>query len=115
MWSPPNIKPDNLRGAQRKRVLMSAVVCDDQGRQIQDCTLRDVSESGARIGFARMARPLQTLFLINVRERIVHRARLIWHNGFEAGIAFTGTTPLSSVADPSLSFLRKLWMDRAAR
>jgi hypothetical protein len=114
MSPPPNNKPDNRRGAQRKRVLMSAAVCDDQGRQIQDCTLRDVSESGARIGFARMARPLETLYLVNIRERIVHHARLIWHNGFEAGIAFAATTPLSNV-DPPLGFLRKLWMERTAR
>jgi hypothetical protein len=115
MWSPPNNKPDNLRGAQRKRVPLSAMACDDLGQQIQDCTLRDMSESGARIGFARMARPLETLFLINIRERIVHHARLIWHNGFEAGVAFNGTTPLASIVDPSLGFLRKLWMERTAR
>lgn len=115
MWSPPDstAKHDNLRGARRKRVLMSAVLCDDKGRQIQDCTLRDVSESGARIGFARTRLPIGDMFLIDIRARVAHHAKLVWHNGLEAGIAFTGTTPLSG--DPALGFLRKLWLERATR
>jgi PilZ domain-containing protein len=108
-------RPGNLRGARRKRVLMSGVICDGKGKQVQDCTLRDVSESGARIGFARTRLPLGEMFLIDVRARLAHPAKLVWHNGLEAGITFTDTIKLSGIADPSLGFLRKLWLERATR
>jgi hypothetical protein len=107
--------PEEQRGSQRKRVLMTGVLCDTQGAQVQDCTIRDLSETGARIGFARMTRPLEQFFLINVRERMAYAGQLVWHNGLEAGITFDVRIALNAVQDPRLAFLKRLWMERATR
>jgi PilZ domain len=103
------------RPRRRQRVLLSAVVVYAEGKQSFDCTIRDISEGGARIAFQKGSQFPSSFYLINIRDRIVYDAGVVWCGPSEAGIAFTKTFPLSDLVDPAQSFLKRLWLNRASR
>jgi hypothetical protein len=103
------------RDTRRRRVMSFGLVVPDENHPGLDCTIRDVSDGGARIGFARSV-PLPTHFwLIEVRARIVYDVEVAWRNDLEAGLSFRDSFPLSQIAGPGLLFLKRLWMKHATR
>jgi hypothetical protein len=48
-------------------------------------------------------------------SRVAHAATVVWERGPEAGLSFASTIRLAELADPSLSFLKKCWLERAVR
>ena len=77
------------RSAHRQRTLKAAkVILTDW--TTMDCTIRDISEGGARllIGDA-FALPEDFRILIVMSNTIVP-AKLLWQRGLTAGVAFTG-------------------------
>jgi hypothetical protein len=75
----------------------------------------DLSESGARVAIHKSILFPSAFYLINVRARSVHDARVILCGGAQAGVAFARSFPLSEITDPQLGYLRRLWLERAAR
>ena len=77
------------RGAHRQRTLKAAkVILTDW--TTMDCTIRDISEGGARILFGdAFALPPEFRILIVMSNTIVP-AKLLWQRGLTAGVAFTG-------------------------
>src|SRR5262249_36025459 len=108
-------KASERRPKSRKQVLMGAVIAYDEGRHAFDCTIRDISETGARIAIPRNRRLPQDFFLINMKDRVAYEARIARNNGADTGVAFTRTLKLTSITDPSLRFLNRLWLERATR
>jgi hypothetical protein len=103
------------RDARRRRVMSFGLVVPDAGHPGLDCTIRDVSDGGARIGFARtVALPAQ-FWLIEVRARMAHLAEIAWRNDLEAGLRFCDSFALSQIADPRHLFLKQLWLKHATR
>lgn len=103
------------RPRRRKSVLLPAVVTQAEGKQRFDCTIRDLSDSGARIAMPKGSLFAENFYLINIRDRMVCRARLIWQMEAEAGLAFETMVPLAAITDPALTFLKRLWLERAIR
>ncbi len=103
------------RDTRRRRVLSFGLVVPDENHPGLDCTIRDVSDGGARIGFARTV-PLPAQFwLIEVRARMAYRAEVAWRNDLEAGLRFHNQFALSAIADPRHLFLKQLWLQHATR
>ena len=103
------------RPRRRKDVSLSALLACDGGKQVVPCTIRDVSDSGARIALSRQPQFPATLYLINLRDRSAHEARVTWCGTAEAGLAFTRNFALNAITDPALAFLRRIWMNHATR
>lgn len=103
------------RDSHRHRVVSFGLVVPDEAHPGLDCTIRDISDDGARIGFASGV-PLPARFwLIDVRARMVYDATVAWRDELEAGLSFRDSFTPSQIADPGLLFLRRLWLKHATR
>ncbi len=103
------------RALGRKRVLMTGVIAYNQGVHAVDCTIRDLTAHGARVAFSRSQPIPPAVWLINVRERMAYDTRVCWRHEQDIGLAFLRTLNLGDIDDPSLGFLRRLWLSKAAR
>ena len=103
------------RPKTRKRVLLTGIITYAEGAHSFDCTIRNLSETGARIGVGKNMPFPSDFHVINVRDRIAYDAKLVWNKGGEIGVTFKKVTPLAAITDPALGFLKRLWMAKAAR
>jgi hypothetical protein len=103
------------RPCRRKRVLLPAVVLYDEGKQEFDCTIRDLSESGARIAIPNISKFPSHFYLLDIRGRIAYDASVAWCGKSEAGLEFQNILRLTDIVDPALSFLKRVWFQRAGR
>jgi hypothetical protein len=103
------------RPARRRRTLLGGRVTYDDGAHVFDCTIRDLSDSGARITVPGQQPIAPRVFLINIRDRVVYEARVVWNRSGQAGLAFEKTLLLADLADKRLDYLKHLWLERASR
>ena len=103
------------RPHKRRRMLLGGVVVSGAGAYVFDCSIRNLSESGAKIVCAKGVQLPPRFHLIIVRDRLVCEAELSWRQGDAYGVAFKARTPLSDIDDPALSHLTQLWLSRANR
>lgn len=103
------------RQKRRKQTLASALLTVPPGATAIDCTIRDISDTGARVSMAKVGALPDSFFLINIRDRIAYEVTLAWRNETEGGLHFTRVMPLNDIQDPALGFLKKLWLARATR
>jgi hypothetical protein len=101
------------RKAPRKRVLRSSkIVCGD-GACVLDCTIRDISATGARITLnSRRAIPAN-LFLLDMADRIAYEALVVSERAGGYGLKFLKTHPLAAINAPELRYLKRLWIELA--
>jgi hypothetical protein len=76
--------------------------------------MRDISSQGAKIAVPRGGVPLNEFHLINVRDRNVSMASVMWRDGTEMGVSYTAPKSLSSLT-PDLDFLKRAWLQCAIR
>jgi len=100
------------RPKRRKRVLLGGIVVSADGSHSFNCSIRDVSETGGRILLNGQQIPSQ-FYLIEVRDRVAHEAKVIWENEKEVGVLFKNTFRLADITDPAKYFLSQLWFARA--
>ena len=112
----PELSPQvERRPERRRRTLLGGCIVFDDGKQVFDCTIRNLSKSGARITLpAGYSIPTQ-IFLIHLRDRLVYEAVIVWRKDGEAGLSFKKELRLSELADSQLAYLQALWFERAAR
>lgn len=103
------------RPQRRTRVLLGGRITYFDGAQCFDCTIRDLTKAGARISLPRNQPIPSSVYLINMRDRTAHEAKVAWNNGKEVGLSFVKSYPLSEITDPKLSYLKQLWHERAMR
>ena len=108
-------KPAERRPKSRRQVLLTGIIASPGGDSSVDCTIRDLSETGARVIAAKGAQFPPTFYLINIRDRVAYEARVVRSEGLEAGVVFQKTLPLSGLTDPALGFLKRMWMSKATR
>lgn len=77
---------EDLRKGERYRVLSHARII--AGGVVADCIIRDLSESGARLGVSRRVRLPAQFDLQFVQHGLELRARLRWRRGDYAGVSF---------------------------
>ena len=94
---------------------MTGIIAYKDGAFSFACTIRDLSETGARLVVGKGAQFPSDFFLINIRDRTAYDAKVVWNDGARIGVTFKKTYPLSEIADPSLKYLKDLWMSKAAR
>jgi len=55
----------------------------------------------------------QHFYLINIRDRVAYEASLVRSESLDAGVVFKKILPLSGLTDPTLAFLKRMWMSKA--
>jgi hypothetical protein len=81
------ISNDERRVAPRRRVLKSAKIFINGGVSVFDCTVRDVSASGARLSLG-IFQVLPKRFDLVVNDLGTHRCELVRIVGNEYGVRF---------------------------
>lgn len=80
---------DLRRALPRRRVLKDAkLVLSDWS--VVDCTIRDMSATGARLEFGGPTELPEELRLLVVSSNMLIPARRAWQRGLSAGVRFTG-------------------------
>ncbi|WP_414472289.1 PilZ domain-containing protein [Microvirga sp. M2] len=76
------------RTSPRTRTLLEGCIVYNGGLSRMDCTIRDLSSTGARLVFAQPVRIPAEFELQIPRRRIARRAQIIWYDGRTHGIMF---------------------------
>jgi hypothetical protein len=114
--SPPELPPAaDRRPERRRRTLLGGRVTFNDGAHVFDCTIRDLSKSGARITVPGQQPIASHVYLINIRDRVVYDAVVVWNRGGHAGLSFQKTLQLAELTDKHLDYLKRLWLERAMR
>jgi two-component system cell cycle response regulator len=86
--SPPAVAGDPRRRAPRRRVLKTATIMTLNNMSVVSCTLRDMSETGARLRCLDQASVPKEFYLVFPVENTRCLARVVWRRGDEIGIQF---------------------------
>jgi hypothetical protein len=101
--------PVEQRATRRKRVLLAAKVAF--GMTMADCTIRDLSEGGARIHAPTVLGLPNEVDLLIMREGLVVRAKRIWAGFPHFGLKFLAAEGVEKSTRPQAAFLRGAWED----
>jgi hypothetical protein len=96
------------RALKRNRVLLAAkFVYGDKRQFTPECTIRNITESGAAVRFESDLPLPPVLELVEARSGKAHRAVIIWRRNGWIGLELSETRDLrtSASADP----VRRLW------
>lgn len=102
--------PGEARGAERRRALLRGMVVSLDGAQSFGCSVRDISETGARIEVPRGTIVPARVYLITSRQPTAWNSRVVWRNAVQTGLAFAAEHRLSPDMDERLQFLWHLYL-----
>ena len=111
----PGRESESRRPSRRKPVSLPAIIVYGAGPNSHDCSIRDLSEAGARIILQAQLDVPELFFLINIPDRCAYQAKVTWRKKAEAGVQFITEHRLSTISDPELHFLKRIWFERAGR
>jgi hypothetical protein len=100
------------RKAPRKKVLLTGKVIYGDGAQVFDCTIRDISATGARITLAQGRVIPEAVYLLDMGNRMAYQAQVVSQRAGGFGLRFAKTMKLTEVP-PELRYLKRIWMDCA--
>jgi len=109
--NPPSTLPPrvvNERRAPRRRTLLSGKAVFGEG-QVVDCTIRDLSKTGARIRLAQGDCVPTNLFLLELRSAIAYKARVSWIKAPDFGLEFINAYNLDQALPTELRHVARVW------
>jgi len=80
-----------------------------------DCSIRDISEGGARIVLSKRQHIPVSLYLIVVKFAVAYHADVVWLTYPERGLKFSEKYDLAAPLPGDLKFLHRLWAELGAR
>jgi hypothetical protein len=80
---------EHHRSAHRQRTLKAAKAVMTDWTAI-DCTIRDISATGARLVFGDAFKLPEEFRVLIVMTNTIRPVRLLWQRGLNAGVSFTG-------------------------
>jgi hypothetical protein len=104
---PPRVV--NQRRAPRKRTLLGGKVIYGDGQQVRDCTIRDISDTGAKIVIAKGEVIPTRVFLIDRRSPIAYEATISWIKAPDFGLTFVKSHALKGDMPAELDYLKQVW------
>jgi hypothetical protein len=107
--------PAERRRTRRKRVLLSGVVADANGKNAIDCIIRDLTARGAQVQLSVTLRKDNEVYLVDTRNEIAHLATVAWVKAGRAGLSFVRSYTLESALPPPLEFLGRLLIEAKVR
>lgn len=109
---PPVVK--DRRTSPRQRVLQTGILVSANGQYTWDCSIRDISTTGARVAVAAV-NLTEITYLIHVRAEIAFEVKVARASSREVGLTFLKRLPLDRNLDQNLLFLWRLCLERASR
>ncbi|MGH7554943.1 MAG: PilZ domain-containing protein [Longimicrobiales bacterium] len=92
----------------RKRVLLNAVIADEDGENAVACSILDTSTYGAKVQLSdwTLQRDSQ-IFLIDTSNERAHLATVVWTDADRAGLSFVRSYALEAALPPRFEFLKR--------
>ena len=104
---------DERRKGKRSRSLLGARIVFNNRASTFDCTVRNISETGARLVFGGpVSAPDEFDLVISQKER-TYRCRIAWRNANEMGVTFLDA-PAQAGADEAARKIKALEDETAA-
>jgi hypothetical protein len=97
------------RTRRRRRVLLAGKIAF--GMAAADCTIRDITEMGARVHASSIVGLPEEVFLLIMREGLVVRARRVWSRPPLFGLKFIEAEGVESSRNPQSAALRQIWQE----
>ncbi len=85
-----NLPEDEHRISRRQRVLKDGKIVFNNYSSVVDCTIRDMSETGARIMCAHQAAIPEECSLVTLTDNLIRDATVMWRRGDRLGLRFIG-------------------------
>jgi hypothetical protein len=104
--APPRVVTE--RRAPRRRTFLGGKAVFGEG-QVVNCTIRDLSEGGAKITLARGDCVPTHFFLIEPRSAMAYKARVSWIKAPDFGVAFLSAYPLDQPLPTELRHVARVW------
>ncbi len=102
-----------LRKAVRKKVLLTGKVIWDGGAHILDCSILDLSATGARITLSQSKVMPEKIILLDIANRMAHQATVVSERAGGFGLKFQASHKLADISAPELRYLKRIWMEAA--
>ena len=99
-------KTQGQRRSIRRQAFFSGKIVHCDGSHWFSCTIRDISELGAKIEIRHSDILQERFFLLGSRTQTVFEAELAWRKGNFAGVRFLREHDLVSSEDPRMLRLR---------
>lgn len=113
---PENSKPGpDLRLASRRRALLGAMIVARDGTSSCHCTVRELSEGGARIEVPRATIVPSKVYLLTSRRAAAQEAQIIWRNATQAGLKLGAVLELSPKMNSDMQHLWRLYLELRPR
>ena len=106
---PPRLE---RRASRRRRVLFSGALCSLDGARCYDCAIRDMTELGAHVVVPNSPTLDAQLFLLHVRDGVVHEALVVAKEHNSVSLKFISAIPLANNDDAKMRWLKDLWRSR---
>lgn len=103
------------RRDQRRRTLMTGKIVHVAGPISFDCTIHNLSESGASVSFPMELGCPDENYLIVVRTGVAHTAEVAWRAPSRLGLRFLDSHDLGGAPPEQYTSLRKLWLELRPR
>ncbi len=103
------------RRRARQRALLNGKFVFEHPAMTVDCTIRDLTDLGARVVVGPGVIVPRLGWLINVRDGAAHRCEVIWRAGGLIGVKFVETINVRRPMLGPLNHLHRLWMASAGR
>jgi hypothetical protein len=101
------------RQARRRKVLLTGKIVYGEGAYVLDCTIGDISATGARV-YPPQGRTIPAeVFLIDMVNRTAYEAVTVSTRAGGFGLKFLKTLPLGQLTAPELRYLKLIWLDSA--
>ena len=97
-----------VRISERRRALLAGKIVWDDGAFTADCTVKDISESGARIQLGNRESIPNQVYFIERKSGAVHEAKVVWRHSPLFGLRFVRQIDRSD-PPPELRNLERLW------
>jgi len=112
---PPTQGPSDRRGGPRRRVLLGGMLVFGEAQMTLDCTIANLSRSGARIRLAGPRMLGEPIYLIDLSHGLAFLAREAWRREAVIGLSFVKYFDLSDPPPEIPKLLRDLWVERQSR
>ena len=105
----------NNRRVRRNTIARDGVLVSKRGLEQADCTIADISTTGAGIRLPRSAAVPDALHLIVMAEKRAYAAMVMWRKPGALGLKFVSMIDLGQLPSKEFEFLNRVWIERSGR
>ena len=106
---------DERRRLPRRRTLLSAAAVHGPEQTVVACTVRDKSETGARLLVQTGASVPDVFHLIELTTGELHKVQVVWRDSAFVGVAFKESSSLAKAKTPEELQFAELRMKLTSR